>query len=372
MLYITLPALPGGAARVLRWLVAEGTAVKQGAPLAIVLTGRAELLLPAPAAGTLREPVAEGASVAPGEVLGRLVPTTDDRRPTTDDCDQVSDRVFVTPLARSIAKAHGIALTLVAGSGAGGRILAADIRAALSVDGRRWTVDGARPYRLPSIVYRPEDGAGPYRLLSTVYRPELALDVQRAVPAPLASATFELDASATLARAAALREGFALLRLPLSFGACVVEAVAALLPAHPLLNARWDEQALVLRRRVHLALGEGGEAGLCWSLVRDAGDLTLRGVARALATRGGEQTEAATFAVVSMATGTAWHSAHPPLPQTAAALSVGQPVQRAVAVGEHMAMRPMASLTLCYDARVVDHQGAARFLSALCGVLAGG
>lgn len=192
------------------------------------------------------------------------------------------------------------------------------------------------------------------------------------LPAPLASATFELDASATLARMAALREGFALLRLPLSFGACVVEAVAALLPAHPLLNARWDEQALVLRRRVHLALGEGGEAGLCWSLVRDAGDLTLRGVARALATRGGEQTEAATFAVVSMATGTAWHSAHPPLPQTAAALSVGQPVQRAVAVGEHMAMRPMASLTLCYDARVVDHQGAARFLAALCGVLAGG
>jgi len=171
---------------------------------------------------------------------------------------------------------------------------------------------------------------------------------------------------------AALREGFALLRLPLSFGACVVEAVAALLPAHPLLNARWDEQALVLRRRVHVALGEGGEAGLCWSLIRDAGDLTLRGVARALATRGGEETEAATFAVVSMATGTAWHSAHPPLPQTAAALSVGQPVQRAVAVGEHMAMRPMASLTLCYDARVVDHQVAARFLAALCGVLAGG
>jgi pyruvate/2-oxoglutarate dehydrogenase complex dihydrolipoamide acyltransferase (E2) component len=32
----------------------------------------------------------------------------------------------------------------------------------------------------------------------------------------------------------------------------------------------------------------------------------------------------------------------------------------------------MASLTLCYDARVVDHQGAARFLAALCGVLAGG
>ena len=346
MLDITLPALPGGAARVLRWLVAEGPAVEQGAPLALVLTGRAEVLLPAPAAGTLREPVAEGASVAPGEVLGRLVPMTDDRRPTTDDRDRVSDRVFVTPLARSIASAHGIALALVAGSGAGGRILAADIRAALP------TLQPAEPAPAPCLL--------------------VSLSPCLPLPAPLATATFELDASATLARMAALREGFVLLRLPLSFGACVVEAVAALLPAHPLLNARWDEQALVLRRRVHVALGEGGEAGLCWSLVRDAGDLTLRGVARALATRGGEQTEAATFAVVSMATGTAWHSAHPPLPQTAAALSVGQPVQRAVAVGEHMAMRPMASLTLCYDARVVDHQGAARFLAALCGVLAGG
>ena len=358
---ITLPVLPGGAARVLRWLVAEGTALEQGAPLAIVLTGHAELLLPAPAAGTLREPVAEGASVAPGEVLGRLVPTTDDRRPTTDDrrpttddCDRVSDRVFVTPLARSIAKAHGIELELVSGSGAGGRILAADIRAALPM---------AQPAS-PSLA------ASQSPCLPVSLSPGLLVSLSPCLP--LASATFELDASATLARMTALREGFVLLRLPLSFGACVVAAVAALLPAHPLLNARWDEQALVLRRRVHVALGEGGEAGLCWSLVRDAGDLTLRGVARALATRGGEQTEAATFAVVSMATGTAWHSAYPPLPQTAAALSVGQPVQRAVAVGEHMAMRPMASLTLCYDARVVDHQGAARFLAALCGVLAGG
>ena len=354
MLYITLPALPGGAARVLRWLVADGAAVEQGAPLAIVLTGRAELLLPAPAAGTLREPVAEGASVAPGEVLGRLVPMTDDRRPTTDDCARVSDRVFVTPLARSIAKAHGIELAAVAGSGAGGRILAADIRAALPM---------AQPAS-PSLA------ASQSPCLPVSLSPCLPVSLSPCLP--LATATFELDASATLARMAALREGFALLRLPLSFGACVVEAVAALLPAHPLLNARWDEQALVLRRRVHLALGEGGEAGLCWSLIRDAGDLTLRGVARALATRGGEETEAATFAVVSMATGTAWHSAHPPLPQTAAALSVGQPVQQAVAVGEHMAMRPMASLTLCYDARVVDHQVAARFLAALCGVLAGG
>ncbi len=353
MLDITLPILPGGAARVLRWLVAEGAAVEQGAPLAIVLTGRAEVLLPAPASGTLREPVAEGASVAPGGVLGRLVPTTDDGRPTTDDrrrttddCDRVSDRVFVTPLARSIASAHGIALALVANNGAGGRILAADIRAALPM---------AYPVTLsPSHLLT----LSPSRLVP--------------LPAPLATATFELDASATLARMAALREGFALLRLPLSFGACVVEAVAALLPAHPLLNARWDEQALVLRRRVHLALGEGCEDGLRWSLVNDAGDLTLRGVARALAARRAEQPQAATFAVVSMTTGTAWHSAHPPLPQTAAALSVGQPVQRAVAVGEHMAMRPMASLTLCYDARMVDHQGAARFLAALCGVLAGG
>jgi pyruvate/2-oxoglutarate dehydrogenase complex dihydrolipoamide acyltransferase (E2) component len=164
---------------------------------------------------------------------------------------------------------------------------------------------------------------------------------------------------------AALRDGFAALGLPLGLGACVVAAAAACLPAHPCLNARWSDEGLVLRRRLHVAVGEPGDGGaLRWAVVRDAGDHTLRGVARALAAPAPPDAEA-TFAVVCLAAGAAWHSAAPPLPCTAAALSVGAPASRPVVVGDAVAVRPVAALTLSYDARVLDHRAAAAFLGAV-------
>jgi pyruvate dehydrogenase E2 component (dihydrolipoamide acetyltransferase) len=330
---IILPELPGGAATVLRWVVREGEAVAQGAPLAIVLTERAEVLLPAPALGTLREPVAAGSAVGSGATLGRLElqEGAESRERKAGSREQAGvapqRRVLATPLARAIARGHDVELGAIAGSGAGGRVLARDVRAQLP----------APSSQLPA--------------------PSSQL--------PLATATVEFDASVGLALVAVHQAEFARLRLPLGLTARVAEAAAALLLAHPLLNAAWGEEALLLRRRAHLAVAEpaGDGAGLRWALVRDAGDLTLRGVARAMARPA--EPQGATFAVVSLAAGASWQSAAPPLPGTAAALSVGAAAPRAVAVGGALAVRPMATLTLSYDARVLDHCGAAAFLKAL-------
>lgn len=353
-LEITLPELPGGAAKVLRWLVGEGEAVAQGAPLLIVLTERAELLLPAPGAGTLREPLPAGERVEPGGVLGRLQQEEEGSEKGEGGAVEVAAqrRVVATPLARAIARDHGIDLAAVVGSGAGGRVLARDVRARL---GEQMPVP---PRSVPEV--QPEATA---RSEAPAAVPFSILNPQSSIP--IATATVEFDAGAALARVAAEQAAFARLRLPLGLNACVVEAVAALLPAHPLLNSSWGEEALLLRRRLHVAVAEpaGAGEGLRWALVRDAGDLTLKGVARALV-QPAEPT-GATFTVVSLAAGASWQSAAPPLPGTAAALSVGRPVASVVAVGEGLAVRPMATLTLSYDARVIDHCGAAAFLKAL-------
>jgi pyruvate dehydrogenase E2 component (dihydrolipoamide acetyltransferase) len=328
---ITLPGLPGGAATLLRWLVGEGEAVAAGAPLAIVLTERAELLLPAPVAGTLAESVAVGSVVEPGGVLGRLElqegAGSREQGAGGEAAVGVASRrrLLATPLARAIARDQGVDLAGIAGSGGGGRVLARDVRAQLP----------------PPHSHLPTPTS----------------------PLPLATATVEFDASAALALVAAHGAAFARLGLPLGLTARVTEAVAALLPAHPLLNAAWGEGVIVLRRRVHLAVAEPSSEGLRWALVRDAGDLTLRGVARALS-RCAEPT-GSTFAVVSMAAGASWQSAAPPLAGAAAALSVGAPAARPVALGEALAVRPVAALTLSYDARVLDHGAAAAFLTAL-------
>ncbi|NTU85987.1 MAG: hypothetical protein HGA45_42785, partial [Chloroflexales bacterium] len=109
MLDIRLPELPGGAARVLRWLAAPGEALGYGAPLVIVLTERAEVLLPAPAAGALAEPAPVGTSVEPGAPICRLVPAAHPW-PAADRRAPGARPLRATPLARRIALEHGLDL----------------------------------------------------------------------------------------------------------------------------------------------------------------------------------------------------------------------------------------------------------------------
>lgn len=326
MLEMTLPALPGGAATVLRWLVGEGAEVASGAPLVIMLTECVEVVLPAPAAGTLADCTVAGARVEPGGALGRLVqPPASALADVTASAEAGTVREAppalrfrATPLARKIALAHGIVLPSIAGTGPAGCIRAADIRAAL----------------------------GPHS-------PPPPLPHSPCPPVPIATATVEYDASTMLQQAASL-------------AACVIEAAAELLPEHPTLNGRWGDEMIVLRRRLHVAVAEpGSTGGLRWALVRDAGDLTLRGVARAIRERETCDLGEATFAVVCIPAGTGWHSAPPPLPGTAAVLSIGASTARAVVTGDAVAVRPVAALTLSYDARMLDHREAAAFLTAL-------
>jgi pyruvate/2-oxoglutarate dehydrogenase complex dihydrolipoamide acyltransferase (E2) component len=175
---------------------------------------------------------------------------------------------------------------------------------------------------------------------------------------PLATATLEFDAGAALARA--------------SLAVCVAVAAAGLLPQHRLLNARWGEDGIWLRRRLHLAVAVPTGQGLAWTLARDAGDLTLRGMARALSAEPALDAPGdATFALISLADGATWQSAPPPLAGTVAALGLGAPRRRPVARGGALLVRPVAALTLSYDARALDHAHAAVFLRSLRDALEG-
>lgn len=241
-------------------------------------------------------------------------------------------RRLATPLARAIARAHGLDLTAVAGSGPDGRVMAADARALIAGP------KAGPPTVAPAVIYR--------------------------VTMPVATATVECDVGVALGQIAALGPAMARRGLPLSLGVYVAAAALALLPEHPLLNARWNDEAIVLRRRLHLAMAEWGPDGLRWAMVRDAGDLTLRGLARALA-QASPALDEATFSVISLAGGLSWWSAPPPRPATAAMLAVGAPQQRAVVGAAGIALRPLATLTVSYDARVLDHRAVTAFLCEL-------
>ena len=167
---------------------------------------------------------------------------------------------------------------------------------------------------------------------------------------------------------AELSAGFARRGLALSDAACVALVVVEALLRHPLLNSAWDDAGIILWRRVHLAVVAPG--GLPATIVRDAQDLNLRGVARAIgparsAARRSSEPDDATFTLADLGDGPWLGTPVPTLSHSAAlGLSAARPRPRVIADRgvDRIAVRPIAVLTLAYDARVLDQCHADAFL----------
>lgn len=179
-------------------------------------------------------------------------------------------------------------------------------------------------------------------------------------PAPLASATIAIDLQLVLHQCRVQNATFVTYGLQATPLSALIAAAASLFPEHPLINAAWIETAIVLRHRYHVAAGlTDGH----WVLIRDACDLNERGIARAL-TGTGHDLEMATCAIAVTAD---WWQITPPLPGTVAALTLSGAQLKSVALNDTtIAVGAVAHLSLCYDARVLDHPTAMAFLNALC------
>ncbi|MFV9503664.1 MAG: E3 binding domain-containing protein [Oscillochloridaceae bacterium umkhey_bin13] len=254
-------------------------------------------------------------------------------------------RLHITPLARRIALEHGLDLRTLVGSGPHGRIGAADVRAHL------------RTPPAPPVVISP--GPDTPEPAPQILPPEPSPMFMIPGYDPLATAMVEVEL-AVHDRATS----------PMILVANLVANAAALLPAHPWLNAAWDVDGIVVRRRIHIAVGlpasdpAAPPTRLVWQLIPDAGDLLPKGVQRALLTPRPTSAEP-TFSVACLPVGATWQLAQPPLFGTAAALSLGLPNWRPVVRNTSIVMGLVATLTLCYDARVLDHRQAAAFLGAM-------
>lgn len=143
--------------RITEWLVKEGEAFERGAPLLEVETDKTAVEFPALGAGTLTETlVAPGDTVAVGSPIARIDvgdgpdwtcaadddATAADPAPAPDEAKEAAPqtkrhapepsagRVRATPLARRLARRHGIDLAALEGSGRRGRVERCDVERA--------------------------------------------------------------------------------------------------------------------------------------------------------------------------------------------------------------------------------------------------
>ncbi|CAA9329109.1 MAG: Dihydrolipoamide acetyltransferase component of pyruvate dehydrogenase complex [uncultured Nocardioidaceae bacterium] len=295
-----------------------------------------------------------------------------------------SNASYLTPLVRKLAGQHGVDLSAITGTGVGGRIRKQDVLAAAEA-ARTAAPQQQQADAAPAAATPAPDTSGLRG--ETVKMTRLRRTIAtRMVESLQVSAQLTTVVEVDVSRIARLRgrvkeqfeqrEGVKLSFLPF-FAKASVEA----LKAFPMVNASIDTEAgtVTYHGAEHLGVAVDTERGLLVPVIKEAGDLSIAGLARRIAdlaarTRdskiGPDELSGGTFTLTN--TGSRGALFDTPIinqPQVAI-LGTGAVVKRAVVldnpdVGETIGIRSMAYLSLTYDHRIVDGADAARFLSAI-------
>lgn len=380
-----LPDLGEGLteATIVEWLVGVGDAIRVDQPVVEVETAKARVEVPAPVAGVVAVLHAEpgqtipvgaalltvtqrqgaldepGVSSAPADESGRVLvgygTSTQARRhrrarptataPTNQTMAPPGDnRPVISPLVRRLARERGIDVAHVSGSGPHGTVLRRDVEAALSGSGRRVPLTGARKFAA-----------------------ELYTRSRREIPE--ATVWVDVDATGMLDARAALRT--ARPNEPMSLLALLARFAVLGLRRFPELNARIEDDALVLLDEVHLGFAAQTDQGLIVPVVKSAHTMSTRELARAIGAHAADARtgtiapgtlSGGTFTVnnygVFGVDGSAAIINHPQV----AILGMGRIIDRPWAVDGKLTVRKVTQLTLAFDHRACDGAVAGGFL----------
>ncbi|MGZ4470081.1 MAG: 2-oxoglutarate dehydrogenase, E2 component, dihydrolipoamide succinyltransferase [Nocardioidaceae bacterium] len=292
---------------------------------------------------------------------------------------------YVTPLVRKMAAEHGVDLADITGSGVGGRIRKQDVldaaeraKQAASAPAPAASAPAASggtpaPAAVSPLRGKTEKMSRLRKVIATRMVESLQTSAQLTTVVEVDVTSISRLRDAVKAEFAA-REG-----VKLSFMPFFAKATIDALKEHPSLNASIDTEAgeVTYYDRENVAIAVDTEKGLLTPVVKDAGDLSIAGLARKIAdladrTRnnkiGPDELSGGTFTLTN--TGSRGALFDTPIinqPQVAI-LGTGSVVKRAVVIddpnlGETIAVRQMVYLALTYDHRLVDGADAARFLS---------
>ena len=289
---------------------------------------------------------------------------------------------YVTPLVRKLAAQHGVDLATVTGSGVGGRIRKEDVLAAAESKNAPAAAAPSAP-SAPSapatVSVTPSPLRGTTEKVSRLRKVISERMVESLQTSAQLTQVMEVDVTniarlrETAKDAFLAREGVKLTYLPF-FAKAAIDA----LKQHPKLNANLNTEAgeVTYYDRENIAFAVDTERGLLTPVVKDAGDLSIAGLAKKIAdvaerTRTNKITpdelSGGTFTITNLGSfGALFDTPIINQPQVAI-LGPGAVVKRPVVIddpnlGETIAVRYMVYLALTYDHRLVDGADAGRFL----------
>ena len=378
---VVMPALELAqeTGKVLVWIKKEGDKVAKGEPLLEIETDKVSFELEAPTDGILAGIRSQAGDVVPvGQIIAWLVapgeqpPADSDSlarsmaeqaRPMTSVSVATSAPAAastpsasvggprISPKARRIAQEKGVDITKIRGTGPDGQITGEDVLKAAEAA----TVQST-----------------PAEHLSAIARLMAERTTQSWTQAPHFFLTREVDARGLVAAREQLgREKFTVTDV-------LIALTGRTLAKHPKMNSSWTGGAIQPNPEINISMAVAVNDGVIGAVIHKANELDLASIAgqrRDLAegAKAGHLRPAdvagGTFTISNLGMfGIDQFTAIITPPQTAV-LAVGRIADRVVAVNGQPAVRPMMTVTLSSDHRVVDGAQAAAFLKDLVAAL---
>ncbi|MCX4773048.1 2-oxoglutarate dehydrogenase, E2 component, dihydrolipoamide succinyltransferase [Streptomyces sp. NBC_01285] len=347
---------------------------------------------PAPAAPAA--PVAAPAPAAPAPAAAAPAPApVTPAAPAAPAATSGDDGAYVTPLVRKLAAENSVDLGAVKGTGVGGRIRKQDVvaaaeaaKAAAAPAPAAVPAGGHAASKAPKLEVSPLRGQ---TVKMTRMRKVIGENMMKALHSQAQLTTVvEVDVTKLMKLrnkakdAFAAREGVKLSPMPF-----YVKAAAQALKAHPVVNARIneDEGTITYFDSENIGIAVDAEKGLMTPVIKGAGDLNIAGISKKTAelagkARGGGLTpddmSGATFTISNTGSRGALFDTVIVPPNQAAILGIGATVKRPAVIetaeGTVIGVRDMTYLSLSYDHRLVDGADAARYLTAVKAILEAG
>jgi pyruvate dehydrogenase E2 component (dihydrolipoamide acetyltransferase) len=391
-----------------RILVEEGASVPIGTPIAVIGDAPAAAAPAAPAAAPAAPAAAAAAPATASAEAGPAAPAPAAGAPPSGPAPAAPPPpappgpVRTSPLARSLARKHGIDLAAVRGTGPGGRIVRADIEDAIGQLGGTAqapqpaapapigpagpaTVAAAAP--VPTVLAEPVTPAGPP---ATAAAPAAAVDAEEvplstvrrltaqrlaasAREAPHFYLTVVADADELLAFRTQVNDRRGA-DIKISVTDLLIKACATALAAHPEVNVSWDETRILRHHHVNVGVAVAIDDGLIVPVIRDADRKALAGIAREshdLTTRARERRltpdefSGGTFTVTNLGMYGIRQFTAVINPPQAAILAVGAAIRQPVVRGGEVTIGTTITLTLSIDHRALDGATGTAFLTDL-------
>ena len=414
--------------QIVRWLKSEGDVVANGDILAEIETDKATMELVARGDGILRRILLQAGSAAPiGEVIGVIASADEDisaivgaggsgdsepaaapaepsapvaqapQAPPAEvsQAQEAGGRVKASPLARKLAEEAGLDLSIVAGSGPGGRVVKRDVEEARSAGGApasgaaqgsvQATAPGAPAAgRAPAApAPQPWSDAGATEGFDALNVSQMRKTIARRLteslsPVPHFFLTVEIDMARVQSARASVNELLAGSGDKVSVNDFVLKATAAALAKHPECNSAWHDDHIRRFHHVHIGVAVAVDDGLITPVVKHADRKGIVQISREVREMAGRAREkrlspdeytGSTFSVSNLGMFGIREFTAIINPPEAGILAVGAVEEIPAVVEGRVEVRPRMRITMSCDHRVIDGAQGSRFLQTLKGML---